>query len=267
MTDLMVEATDVTKDYKISRGLFRGKEVLRAVDKVSISVNRGETLAVVGESGCGKTTLAKIMLGLLEPDDGVIKLCGMPINEISRLDLAKLVQPIFQDPYSSLNPRKTIGSIIQLPLIVQGDENPESWQKRVLTTMDLVGLPSRMFDQFPNQLSGGQRQRVAIARALINRPKVVICDEPTSALDVSVQSQILNLLNELRSELDLTYVLISHNLAVVEHMATRVAVMYFGEKVEEAETDQLFNEPRHDYTKTLLNSILVPDPRSANKFN
>ena len=267
MTDLMVEATGVTKDYKISRGLFRGKEVLRAVDKVSISVNRGETLAVVGESGCGKTTLAKIMLGLLEPDDGIIKLCGMPINEISRLDLAKLVQPIFQDPYSSLNPRKTIGSIIQLPLIVQGDENPESWQKRVLTTMDLVGLPSRMFDQFPNQLSGGQRQRVAIARALINRPKIVICDEPTSALDVSVQSQILNLLNELRSELDLTYVLISHNLAVVEHMATRVAVMYFGEKVEEAETDQLFNEPRHDYTKTLLNSILVPDPRSASKFN
>ncbi len=252
MTDLMVEASVVTKDYKISRGLFRGKEVLRAVDKVSLSVNRGETLAVVGESGCGKTTLAKIILGLLEPDSGTVKLCGIPINEISRTDLAKLVQPIFQDPYSSLNPRKTIGSIIQLPLIVQGDKNPENWRKRVLTTMDLVGLPSRMFDQFPNQLSGGQRQRVAIARALINRPKIVICDEPTSALDVSVQSQILNLLNELRRELDLTYVLISHNLAVVEHMATRVAVMYFGEKVEEAETDQLFKQPKHDYTKTLL---------------
>ncbi len=142
MSDLMVEARGVTKDFKISRGLFRGKEVLRAVDKVSLNVNRGETLAVVGESGCGKTTLAKIMLGLLEPDEGTIKLCGMQINEISRLNLAKLVQPIFQDPYSSLNPRKTIGSIIQLPLLVQGDKNPESWQKRVLTTMDLVGLPS-----------------------------------------------------------------------------------------------------------------------------
>jgi peptide/nickel transport system ATP-binding protein len=258
MSDLMVEARGVTKDFKISRGLFRGKEVLRAVDKVSLNVNRGETLAVVGESGCGKTTLAKIMLGLLEPDEGTIKLCGMQINEISRLNLAKLVQPIFQDPYSSLNPRKTIGSIIQLPLLVQGDKNPESWQKRVLTTMDLVGLPSRMFEQFPNQLSGGQRQRVAIARALINRPKIVICDEPTSALDVSVQSQILNLLNELRSELDLTYILISHNL---------VAVMHFGEKVEESETGQLFSQPKHDYTKTLLDSILVPDPRSASKFH
>ena len=267
MSDLMVEARDVTKDFKISRGLFRGKELLRAVDKVSLNVNRGETLAVVGESGCGKTTLAKMMLGLLEPDEGTIKLCGMRINEISRLDLAKIVQPIFQDPYSSLNPRKTIGSIIQLPLLVQGDKNPEIWQKRVLTTMDLVGLPSRMFEQFPNQLSGGQRQRVAIARALINRPKIVICDEPTSALDVSVQSQILNLLNELRSELDLTYILISHNLAVVEHMATKVAVMYFGEKVEESQTDQLFSQPKHDYTKTLLDSILVPDPRSESKFH
>lgn len=267
MTDLMVEATGVIKDYKISQGLFRGKEILRAVDKVSLSVSRGETLAIVGESGCGKTTLAKIMLGLLEPDGGVVKLCGKPLNEISRLELAKLVQPIFQDPYSSLNPRKTIGSIITLPLKVQGDLSPETWKQRVLTTMDLVGLPSRMLEQFPNQLSGGQRQRVAIARALINRPKIVICDEPTSALDVSVQSQILNLLNELRKELELTYVLISHNLAVVEHMATRVAVMYFGKKVEEAETEQLFKNPKHDYTKTLLDSILVPDPRSARKNN
>ena len=132
--------------------------------------------------------------------------------------------------------------------------------------MDLVGLPSRMFEQFPNQLSGGQRQRVAIARALINRPRIVVCDEPTSALDVSVQSQILNLLNELRQELELTYILISHNLAVVEHMATRVAVMYFGKKVEEADTDKVFNRPSHDYTKTLLNSILVPDPRSRSKL-
>ncbi len=265
MSDLMVEATGVIKDYKISRGLFRGKEILRAVDNVSLSISRGETLAIVGESGCGKTTLAKIMLGLLEPDEGTVKLCGKPLNEIPRLERAKLVQPIFQDPYSSLNPRKTIGSIITLPLKVQGDQSPETWKQRVLTTMDLVGLPARMFEQFPNQLSGGQRQRVAIARALINRPKIIICDEPTSALDVSVQSQILNLLNELRKELELTYVLISHNLAVVEHMATRVAVMYFGEKVEEADTEQLFKHPKHDYTKTLLNSILVPDPRRAAK--
>jgi peptide/nickel transport system ATP-binding protein len=150
---------------------------------------------------------------------------------------------------------------------VQGEKNSDVWKKKALQTMDLVGLPARMFDQYPNQLSGGQRQRVAIARALINSPKIVICDEPTSALDVSVQSQILNLLNDLREELNLTYVIISHNLAVVEHMATQVAVMYFGEKVEEAETDQLFSNPQHSYTKTLLNSILSPDPRQRNKKN
>ena len=183
MSDLMVEATGVIKDYRISRGLFRGKEILRAVDNVSLSIGRGETLAIVGESGCGKTTLAKIMLGLLEPDGGTVKLCGKPLDEIPRLERAKLVQPIFQDPYSSLNPRKTIGSIITLPLKVQGDQSPETWKHRVLTTMDLVGLPARMFEQFPNQLSGGQRQRVAIARALINQPKLIIADEPTSSLD------------------------------------------------------------------------------------
>jgi len=266
MTDVMVEAVDVIKDFKISRGLFRGKETLRAVDKVSLKIKRGETVAIVGESGCGKTTFAKVILGLLNQDGGTVKLCNQLIGEIPRLDLAKIVQPIFQDPYSSLNPRKTIGSIISLPLQVQGDKNPGMWEKKVLETMDLVGLPSRMFEQFPNQLSGGQRQRVAIARALINRPRIVVCDEPTSALDVSVQSQILNLLNELRQELELTYILISHNLAVVEHMATRVAVMYFGKKVEEADTDKVFNRPSHDYTKTLLNSILVPDPRSRSKL-
>jgi peptide/nickel transport system ATP-binding protein len=228
---------------------------------------RGEILAIVGESGCGKTTLAKILLGLLQQDSGTVELCGSKIEQIPRLELAKIVQPIFQDPYSSLNPRKSIGSIITLPMRVQGEKNSDVWMKKALQTMDLVGLPSRMFDQYPNQLSGGQRQRVAIARALINSPKIVICDEPTSALDVSVQSQILNLLNDLREELNLTYVIISHNLAVVEHMATQVAVMYFGEKVEEAETDQLFSNPQHSYTKTLLNSILSPDPRQRTKKN
>ena len=258
----MIEVSGVVKDFKISRGLFRGKDVLRAVDDVSLTIESGEVLAIVGESGCGKTTLARIILGLLPPDLGAVKFNGTALSDFKKLELARLVQPIFQDPYSSLNPRKTIGEIIDLPLRVQGSRGGNDLKKLTLENMDLVGLHSRMYDQYPNQLSGGQRQRVAIARALINRPKVVVCDEPTSALDVSVQSQILNLLNELRKELGLTYILISHNLAVVEHMATKVAVMYFGKKVEEAETDELFKNPKHDYTKKLLGSILVPDPRS-----
>jgi peptide/nickel transport system ATP-binding protein len=170
------------------------------------------------------------------------------------------VQPIFLDPYSSLNPRKTVGSIISLPLRVHRVGEPGEWRGRVEAIMDLVGLARRFIDSYPNQLSGGQRQRVAIARALIMKPDVVICDEPTSALDVSVQSQILNLLQDLRQELGLTYLLISHNLAVVEHMATRVAVMYLGRIVEESDTDTLFRAPRHPYTQALLASVLTPEP-------
>ena len=261
MSDYILEADEVTKDFKVYKGLFRDRENIRAVDTVSLRIKQGEILGIVGESGCGKTTIAKILLGLLSPDSGSIKIKGQEINTISRLQLAKLIQPIFQDPYSSLNPRKTIGSIMTLPLRVQEKKNPQVLRKLTLKTMDLVGLPSRMIDHFPNQLSGGQRQRVAIGRALINKPEIIICDEPTSALDVSVQSQILNLLNELRDELSLTYILISHNLAVVEHMATKVAVMYFGKKVEEAETDSIFSSPKDDYTKKLLNSILLPNPK------
>ena len=225
MAELMIDARDVTRNFTISRGMFRGKQQLKAVNGVDLTVERGEVLALVGESGCGKTTLAKMLLGLLPQTSGTVELCGRPINDVPRLDLARTIQPIFQDPYSSLNPRKTIGSIIALPMKVQGIAEQDSMRRRVEETMDMVGLPPRLYSAFPNQLSGGQRQRVAIARALVNRPQVVVCDEPTSALDVSVQSQILNLLNDLRDELNLTYIIISHNLAVVEHIATRVAVM------------------------------------------
>jgi peptide/nickel transport system ATP-binding protein len=200
------------------------------------------------------------MMGLLEPSQGTIELGGKPISALDRMTVARTVQPIFQDPYSSLNPRKSIGSIITLPLRVQGDRDPATWEKRVYEIMELVGLPRRVFNNYPNQLSGGQRQRVAIARALINRPRMVICDEPTSALDVSVQSQILNLLQDLRAELGLTYLLISHNLAVVEHIATRVAVMYLGRIVEQTDTASLFESPRHPYSEALLGSVLTPDP-------
>ena len=240
--------------------MFRGKQILRAVSGVDLTVKKGEVLALVGESGCGKTTLAKILLGLLPQTTGSVDLCGQPITDVPRLELARTIQPIFQDPYSSLNPRKTIGSIIGLPMRVQRIEDAVTIRRQVEKTMDLVGLAARHYNAYPNQLSGGQRQRVAIARALVNRPQVVVCDEPTSALDVSVQSQILNLLSDLREELNLTYIVISHNLAVVEHIATRVAVMYLGRLVEEADTSTLFNNPYHPYTRALLESVLTPEP-------
>ena len=260
MSELVLEAKGVTKTFQISSGFMKPKRPLHAVNGVDLNVRRGEVVALVGESGCGKTTLAKMLMGLLPPTAGTIALEGQPIAEQDRMSVARAVQPIFQDPYSSLNPRKTIGSIIMLPLKVQGDPDPSTWEKRAHEIMELVGLPRRVFNAYPNQMSGGQRQRVAIARALINRPRMVICDEPTSALDVSVQSQILNLLQDLRAELGLTYLLISHNLAVVEHIATRVAVMYLGRIVEEAATGDVFDRPRHPYTKALLGSVLTPDP-------
>ena len=217
-------------------------------------------LALVGESGCGKTTLARMLLGLLSPSAGEIRIDGRPAGALARREIASLIQPVFQDPYSSLNPRKSIGSIITLPLRVQGASRPDTWRAKVEDMMERVGLARALYDNYPSQLSGGQRQRVAIARALINGPRMVICDEPTSALDVSVQSQILNLLQDLRRDLGLTYLLISHNLAVVEHMATRVAVMYLGRIVEEAETDRFFRAPKHPYGAALLASVLTPEP-------
>lgn len=260
MTQTVLEAKDVRRTFMVSSGFMQPKRPLHAVNGVNLSVERGEVMALVGESGCGKTTLAKMLLGLLSPTSGTLNLDGQPVQTMNRLTVAKTVQPIFQDPYSSLNPRKSIGNIITLPLKVQGDPDPDSWQRRAEEMMELVGLPRRVFNNYPNQLSGGQRQRVAIARALINRPRVVICDEPTSALDVSVQSQILNLLQDLRAELGLTYLIISHNLAVVEHMATKLAVMYLGRIVEQGDAASVFAKPKHPYTTALLESVLTPDP-------
>ncbi|HTN27686.1 MAG TPA: ATP-binding cassette domain-containing protein, partial [Burkholderiales bacterium] len=223
---LLLEARALERTFRIGGNAFRKGRTLRAVNGVSLSVASGEILGLVGESGCGKSTLAKMMLGLLEPTAGEILLEGAPLASMSRLERARRMQPIFQDPYSSLNPRQSIADIVSLPLRVHRIGNSGEQKKRVLEVLDLVGLARRYAENYPNQLSGGQRQRVAIARALVMRPRLVICDEPTSALDVSVQSQILNLLLDLRRELGVTYILISHNLAVVEHLATRVAVMY-----------------------------------------
>ncbi|MFO7481486.1 ATP-binding cassette domain-containing protein, partial [Oceanibaculum nanhaiense] len=224
----VLETRDLRCTFQVRQGMFKPKKPLHAVNGVSLKVNKGDVLGLVGESGCGKSTFARILLGLQMPTSGDVRIDGQATTAFTRKQIARRIQPIFQDPYSSLNPRKTIGTIITLPLSVHGVGDPASWRGTVEKMMDLCGLPKRVYDSYPNQLSGGQRQRVAIARALVMQPEVVICDEPTSALDVSVQSQILNLLQDLRGELGLTYVLISHNLAVVEHMATSVAVMYLG---------------------------------------
>ncbi|MGB2905795.1 MAG: oligopeptide/dipeptide ABC transporter ATP-binding protein [Candidatus Aminicenantaceae bacterium] len=261
MSDVLLQTHDLNKTYTVSAGLFKGKRFLKAVNGVNLVVEKGSVLGLVGESGCGKSTVAKLILMLEEVTSGRISFDGQDIFAIPRKEVARRIQPVFQDPYASLNPRKSISSIISLPLRVHRVGEPKLWHRKVEEIMDIVGLPPRFRHSYPNQLSGGQRQRVAVARALIMRPEIVICDEPTSALDVSVQSQILNLLMDLRKDFGLTYIVISHDLAVVEHLASRVAVMYLGRIVEEAPASALFEQPRHPYTQALLDSVLTPDPR------
>lgn len=256
-----LEVVDVSCVFRVNQGFMKGTKALHAVNGVSLKIPKGKVVGLVGESGCGKSTLANILLGLQKPTSGNVLYSGSSADSFSQRHIARRIQPIFQDPYSSLNATKSIKSIISLPLRVHRVGAPADWDRKVYEMLDLVGLPRRVAQSFPSQLSGGQRQRVAIARALIMRPEVIICDEPTSALDVSVQSQILNLLQDLRQELGLTYLMISHNLAVVEHMADRVAVMYLGRIVEEADAATLFRAPSHPYTKALLSSVLTPDPR------
>ena len=256
----LVQARALSQTYRISGGMFGPRRELRAVDRVSLSVGKGEIVAIVGESGCGKSTLAMMLLGLLPPTSGDILISGKPITSLGRTDLPRQMQPVFQDPYASLNPRRSVSAIVEEPLVIHRMGSAAERRRRVLDMLDAVGLPARLATAYPKQLSGGQRQRVAIARALIMRPALLICDEPTSALDVSVQSQVLNLLMELHGAFDLTYILISHNLAVVEHMAARVCVMHLGRIVEEGPIQDVFSNPRHPYTRVLLQSVLTPDP-------
>lgn len=260
MTEPLLEIKGVGQTFHVSAGMFRNKVPLRAVHDVSLKLEAGQTLGLVGESGCGKSTLGRMILGLLSPSEGEILIEGKPVAALPRKELARRVQPIFQDPYSSLNPRRTIEEIIRQPLDIHGVGLAKERASRVTDMLDLVRLPDRTRYSYPNQLSGGQRQRVAIARALILHPSIVICDEPTSALDVSVQAQILNILMDLRRELNLSYVFVSHNLAVVEHLADEVAVMYLGRIVERAATNEIFGAPKHPYTRALLDSVLTPDP-------
>ncbi len=251
----VISVEDVSRTYHVKRGLFGSKRRIEAVQDVSLTVGKGETLAVVGESGSGKSTLSRLILGLEAPDRGRITLDGVDVAAVLQVKRAQIVQPIFQDPYGSLNPRMSVSQIIRRPLDIHGIGSRRERQEMVRRVMEQTGLTARFTHAYPNQMSGGQRQRVAIARALILRPEIVICDEPTSALDVSIQAQILSLLAELRVELNLTLVLITHDLAIVEQMADRVVVMHKGRIVEEARTDRLFADPQQAYTRRLLASV------------
>jgi len=255
-----LELCALSRRFTFKRGLFRAPGEIRAVDNVSLRVARGETLGLVGESGCGKSTLAKMLLGLLAPSSGNVLLHGQEIDPRQRRAHARRIQPIFQDPYSSLNPRRTVADIVGVPLRLHQVGSHAERQRAVREALDLVGMPERTHQQYPNQLSGGQRQRVAIARALVLRPDILVCDEPTSALDVSVQAQILNLLMDLKAEFGLTYFFISHDLGVVEHLVDRVAVMHRGAIVELGTREQIFARPEHPYTRALLASALTPEP-------
>ena len=254
-----IELREVAKIFPQSAGMFAPARLVRAVDGVSLAVPAGACVGIVGESGCGKSTLARLILGLHAPSSGDILVDGRALGGMGRRERARLIQPVFQDPFSSLNPRRRIRDIVGLPLAAQGIGGAER-NRRVDEMLERVGLRVEMADRLPAQLSGGQRQRVAIARALVLGPRIVVCDEPTSALDVSVQAQILNLLADLRRDLGLTLLFISHNLAVVEHICDTVAVMYLGRIVEHADTDALFRSPAHPYTQALLASVLTPEP-------
>ncbi|MCC5961639.1 MAG: ABC transporter ATP-binding protein [Rhodobacteraceae bacterium] len=249
----MIEAEGITKIYHIKEGLFGPKKEIRAVDDVSLTVRRGETVALVGESGSGKSTLARIILGLTKASAGRVRLQGQDITGMPDTQRARLVQPIFQDPYSSLNPRRTVAEIITRPLHLRGVGAVDR-MRRAQEMMEVVRLPVRLLHSYPLHLSGGQRQRVAIARAMVNRPEVLICDEPTSALDVSVQAQILNLLADLQAEFGLTTLIITHDMAVVHQLAQRVVVLLQGRMVEEGPAAQVLGAPRDPYTRALLDA-------------
>ena len=235
-----------------------GIKTLKAVDGVSLDVKPGECLGLVGESGCGKSTLALAIMGLIPPTHGHIRLNGHELSARQRMETARTVQMVFQDPYASLNPRQTVRRTLADPLRLHGITNKTEVEHRVMDMMDKVGLRRDRADRYPHEFSGGQRQRIGIARALILQPKLVICDEPVSALDVSIRAQIINLLLELKDEMGLAYILISHDLGVVEHVSDRVAVMYLGRIVEQGGWQEIFEDPRHPYTRALIAAI--PDP-------
>ena len=267
----LVEVKDLKKYFPVTEGIVVQRTVaeVKAVDGINFDIKKGETLGLVGESGCGKTTTGRCILRLEKPTAGSIVYDGIDMATLDRRGLSAVrqkIQVIFQDPYSSLNPRLKIGEIIAEPMRVHGIEPVAAERaKRVAELLTMCGLSPRMADRYPHEMSGGQRQRVGIARALSMRPEFIVCDEAVSALDVSIQAQVINLLEDLREELNLTYLFIAHDLSVVRHLCQRVAVMYLGKLVELAECDELFDNPMHPYTRALLQAVPIPDPTVEGK--
>ena len=263
--ETLLKVSGLKKHFPVTKGLFKRQVgAVKAVDGLDFEVRSGETLGVVGESGCGKSTMGRLITRLLEPTDGTVEFKGTDITHLGvggMRPLRRDVQMIFQDPYSSLNPRHTVGSIVSAPFRLQGVKPEGGVKKEVQRLLGVVGLNPEHYNRYPHEFSGGQRQRIGIARALALNPKLVVADEPVSALDVSIQAQVVNLLDDLQEELGLTYVIIAHDLSVIRHVSDRIAVMYLGKIVEMTDRKSLYGSPMHPYTRALLSAVPVPDPR------
>lgn len=261
MNSPLIEARNLSKSFAIGGGFLAKKKVVRAVEDVSIQIQRGETFGLVGESGCGKSTIGRTLLRLYEPTSGQIFFEGSDITKANMRPYRKKMQIVFQDPYASLDPRMTVGDIVGEPLdIYHAYESKAERREKILELLNLVGLNSEHMNRYPHEFSGGQRQRVSIARSMALRPDFMVCDEPISALDVSIQAQVINMLMELQQKLNMTYLFIAHDLNVVRHISKRVGVMYLGSLVEVCDANELYKNPLHPYTQALLSAIPIPDP-------
>lgn len=264
MANLLLKVEHLKKYFPIQTGILSKKSgEVKAVDDLSFEVYEGETLGIVGESGCGKSTAGRAIMRLLEPTSGKVTFDDVELTDLSSKEMRKMrrdIQMVFQDPYASLNPRHTVGKILEEPLIVHGIGKSKERKERVQEYLEIVGLSSYHAKRYPHQFSGGQRQRIGIARALMTNPRLIIADEPVSALDVSIQAQVLNLMQKLQQDLKLTYIFIAHDLGVVRHISDRVGVMYLGRIVELADSESLYREPLHPYTQALLSAVPIPDP-------